>query len=144
MYLCETITFKELLVKRSCYCHPCLNCDIILSTGIRGLYVSHNIYADMHRLLFSHCVVPYSFMTPWTVACQAPLSMGFPRHEHWSGLTFPFQGIFTSQGSNPASAALQEDSLPLIHLRTPADMYTHNTRIYIYMCVCVCVCNMYI
>ena len=77
-------------------------------------------------------------MTPWTVACQAPLSMGFLRHEHWSGLTFPFQGIFTSQGLNPASAALQADSLPLIHLRTPVDMYTHNTRIYI------SVCNMYI
>ena len=28
-------------------------------------------------------------MTPWTVACQAPLSMGFPRQEYWSGLPFP-------------------------------------------------------
>ena len=30
-----------------------------------------------------------SFATPWTVACQAPLSMGFPRQEYWSGLPFP-------------------------------------------------------
>ena len=29
-----------------------------------------------------------SFVTPWTVAHQAPLSMGFPRQEYWSGLTF--------------------------------------------------------
>ena len=29
------------------------------------------------------------FATPWTVACQAPLSMGFSRQEHWSGLPFP-------------------------------------------------------
>ena len=29
-------------------------------------------------------------MTPWTVACQAPLSMGFPRPEYWIGLPFPF------------------------------------------------------
>ena len=29
------------------------------------------------------------FVTPWTVAHQAPLSMGFPRQEHWSGLPFP-------------------------------------------------------
>ena len=32
------------------------------------------------------------FATPWTVARQAPPSMGFPRQEYWSGLPFPFQG----------------------------------------------------
>ena len=42
-----------------------------------------------------------SFATPWTVACQAPLSMVFPRQEHWSGLPFSSQGIFPTQGSNP-------------------------------------------
>ena len=31
------------------------------------------------------------FMTPWTVAYHAPLSMGFSRQEYWSGLPFPFQ-----------------------------------------------------
>jgi len=31
-----------------------------------------------------------SFVTPWTVAHQAPLSVGFPRQEYWSGLPFPF------------------------------------------------------
>ena len=31
------------------------------------------------------------FATPWTVVCQAPLSMGFPRQEYWSGLPFPSQ-----------------------------------------------------
>ena len=30
-----------------------------------------------------------SFATSWNVACQAPLSMGFPRQEYWSGLSFP-------------------------------------------------------
>jgi len=40
-------------------------------------------------LLFSHEVTSNSFVTPWTVAHQAPLSMGFPRQEHWSGLPFP-------------------------------------------------------
>ena len=42
-------------------------------------------------LLFSHKVVSNS-ATPWTVTCQAPLSMGFPRQEHWSGLSFPSPG----------------------------------------------------
>ena len=38
--------------------------------------------------------------TPWTVACQAPLSMGFSRQEYWSGLHSLLQGIFPTQGSN--------------------------------------------
>ena len=41
-----------------------------------------------------------SFVTPWTVACQAPLSMGFPKQEFWSGLPFPSPGIFLIQGLN--------------------------------------------
>ena len=32
-----------------------------------------------------------TLVTPWTVACQAPLSMGFSRQEYWSGLPFPYQ-----------------------------------------------------
>ena len=39
-------------------------------------------------------------VTPWTVACQAPLSMGFHRWEYWSGWLFPSQGIITTQESN--------------------------------------------
>ena len=48
-----------------------------------------------------------SLVTPWTVACQAPLSMGlFPRQEYWSGLLFPPLGIFWNPGIKPASPAL--------------------------------------
>ena len=39
-------------------------------------------------MLFSHSVVSYSFVIPWAVACQTPLSMGFLRLEYWSGLPF--------------------------------------------------------
>ena len=41
-----------------------------------------------------------SFVTQWTVACQASLSIGFPREEHWTGLPFLLQGIFPTQGSD--------------------------------------------
>ena len=41
------------------------------------------------------------FATPWTVAHQAPLSMGFSRQGPWSGFPFPTQGIFPTQGLNP-------------------------------------------
>ena len=37
-------------------------------------------------------VMSNSFETPWTVACQDPLSLGFPRQEYWSGLPFPSPG----------------------------------------------------
>ena len=53
--------------------------------------------------------------TPWTVAHQAPLSVGFSRQEYWSGLPFPSPGDLPDPGIEPASAALQADSLPLSH-----------------------------
>ena len=52
------------------------------------------------------------FATPWTVAHQAPLSMGFSRQEYWSGLPFPSPGDFLDPGINPGTPALQVDSLP--------------------------------
>ena len=46
------------------------------------------------------------FVTPWTVARQAPLSMGFSRQEYWSGLPFPSPGDLPDPGIKPASPAL--------------------------------------
>ena len=43
------------------------------------------------------------FATPWTVARQAPLSMGFSRQEHWSGLPFPSPGDLPNSGIEPGS-----------------------------------------
>ena len=43
-------------------------------------------------------------VTPWTVACQAPLSMGFSRHEYWSGLPWPPLGHLPDPGMEPTSA----------------------------------------
>ena len=48
-------------------------------------------------------VVPDSFVTPWTVARQTPLSMGFLRQEYWSGLPFPSPGDLPHPGIEPAS-----------------------------------------
>ena len=49
---------------------------------------------------------PTLFATPWTVAQQAPLSMGFPRQEDWSGLPFPSPVDFPVPGIEPASIML--------------------------------------
>ena len=50
--------------------------------------------------------MPDSFATPWSVAHQAPLFMGFPRQEYWSGLPFPSAGDLPDPGIEPASPAL--------------------------------------
>ena len=52
------------------------------------------------------------FATPWTIAYQAPQSMGFSRQECWSGLPFPSPGYLPDLGIEPASPALQADALP--------------------------------
>ena len=56
-----------------------------------------------------------SFVTPWTVARQAPLSMEFSRQEYWSGLPFPFPGDLPDLGVEPASPTLQAESLLMGH-----------------------------
>ena len=52
------------------------------------------------------------FSPPWTVAHQAPPSMGFSRQEYWSGLPFPSSGDLLNPGIEPGSPALQTDGLP--------------------------------
>ena len=53
--------------------------------------------------LLSHVLL---FSTSWTVACQAPLSMGFSRKQHWSGLPCPSPGDLPDPGIKPPSPAL--------------------------------------
>ena len=54
----------------------------------------------------SHC------LNLWTVACQAPLTIGFSRQEHWSGLPFPSPGDLPDPGNESTSPVLQADFLP--------------------------------
>ena len=64
----------------------------------------------------SECVKSLSrvrfFATPWTVAPQAPPSMGFSRQEYWSGLPFPSPRDLPDPGIEPRSPTLQADALP--------------------------------
>ena len=63
-------------------------------------------HAFIHLWLFSHSITSDSFATPWTVARQAPLSMGFPRQECSSRLPFPSSGDLPGPGIEPVSPAL--------------------------------------
>ena len=56
------------------------------------------------------------FATPWTIAYKVPLSMGFYRQEHRSGLPCLLQGIFPTEGWNLRLLHRQSDSLPRRHL----------------------------
>ena len=62
-----------------------------------------------------------TLVTLWTVAHQAPLSMGFSRYEYWSGLPFSSPGDLPNPEIEPRSPALQADSLLPEPLGKPGD-----------------------
>ena len=68
------------------------------------------------------------FVTPLTVAHQAPLSMGFSRQEYRSGLPFPLQGIFLTEGWNPG----------LLHCRQIKQRYSYWSIVALQCCVSFC------
>ena len=70
------------------------------------------------------------FETAWTVAYQAPLSIGFTRQEYSNGLPFPSPGDLPNPGMESGSPISQADALPS---ESPG-------KSYINVCVCVCVC----
>ena len=87
----------------------------ILKHRVQFLYVanfyiihslSHLIYTIKKKLVVSDSS---NFMV-WSH--QAPLSMGFPRQEYWSGLPFPSPGVLPDPGIEPRSPTLQADFLP--------------------------------
>ena len=72
-------------------------------------------------LLLSHFSCVRLCATPETAAHQAPLSLGFSRQEHWSGLSFLFLGDISNPAIKPVAPALQVGSLPLSHQQSPLD-----------------------
>jgi len=71
------------------------------------------------------------FVNPWTVAHQAPLSMGFPRQEYWSELPLPTLGDLPNPGIKPILLHLlhwRVDTLPLCHLESPNRCKTEGVR----------------
>ena len=82
---------------------------------------------DSHpRACMCSCSVSQSCLTlstPWTVAHQVPLAMGFPRQECWSGLPCPSPGDLSSPGIQPVSpVSCTGDSLTLSHVGSPTSL----------------------
>ena len=87
-------------------------CSYIFDIMCLVLYILRCVYV---LRCFSHV---WLFETLWTVACQAPLSMGFSKQEFWNELPCPLPGNLSYpviELSSPAAPALQVDSLPLSH-----------------------------
>ena len=70
------------------------------STAEEGTAGAKSGYVPLVCVRFSHVLL---FAILWTIACQAPLSMGFSRQEHWSGLPCPPPGDLPDPGMEPAS-----------------------------------------
>ena len=77
------------------------------------------------------------FVTPWTVARQTPLSMGFSRQEYWSGLPFPSPGDLSNLGIEPGSPALQADALSSEPPGKPHFNLLRETLIALFVCISV-------
>ena len=95
------------------------------SLPMGSLRVGHDGATSTHSPLIQNCYLGqvacvcaqllshvWLFVTPWTVARQAPLSMGFPRQKYCSGLPFPSPGDPSDPGMEPTSPASQAGSLP--------------------------------
>ena len=65
-----------------------------------GVYVCVCVCVCVHVCVLSRVQL---FVSPWTVACQAPLSMEFSRQEYWSGLPCPSPGVLPDPGIKPRS-----------------------------------------
>ena len=80
------------------------------------MYTARQRYEELYIKVLSEWVKLLSrvrlFATLWTVAYQAPLSVGFSRQEYWSGLPFPSPGDLPNPGIKPRSPTLQADTLP--------------------------------
>ena len=87
----------------------CTECSIACMGSFEGGH--HYLHYLHHSLKVKLLSCVQLFATPWTVAYQAPPSMGFFRQEYWSGLPFPSPGDLPDPGIEPRSPAVQADAL---------------------------------
>ena len=105
---CIDLSFGENLITGNLFTLRCLLkkeifiIKIHFVTGLR-IFRPENKYCFVVQLLSR---LRLFFMTPWTVACQAPLSMRFSRQEYWSGLPFPFPENIPNPGMEPQTPTL--------------------------------------
>ena len=82
------------------------------------------VCTSVRTRLRAYSVMSDSFVTPGTVACQAVLSMGFSRQEHWSGAPCPPPGALPDPGADPASLASPTLGRWILHYYTTWEAHT--------------------
>ena len=83
----------------NCY-YMCIYMVVLIFLCTKTLFLKGQSL-QLHIYKVCVCAQPFlTLLTTWTVACQAPVSMGFPRQEYCRGLPFLLQGIFPTQGAN--------------------------------------------
>ena len=95
--------------------------------------LGHSFCSDAGDMLFSLSRVRL-FVTPWTVVHQAPLSIGFPRQESWTGSPLPSPGDLSRPGIKPTSPALA-DRFFTTELPRKTNAGDRQTDIYMFVCV---------
>ena len=88
---------------------PAVTIDVEQSQGKRNLS-SVIISETFWKVKMKSVSCAWLFATLWTIAYQAPPSMGFSRQECWSGLLFPSPADFPNPGIEPGSLALEADT----------------------------------
>ena len=101
-------TLKSLLQHFSSLKASALWCLAFFVVQLSRLYMTTGKTNGGSGLVTKSCP---TFAAPWTVACQAPLSMRFSRQKYWSGLPFPSPEDLPYPGVKPGSPSLQADSL---------------------------------
>ena len=107
----EFCTFS-LSIMQYIQCLPCMR------PYNRLLSLNGSLVLRMKLHVFSITSVVSDFVILWTTAHQAPLSMGFPQQEYWSGLSCPPPGIFPTQGLNQCLRHVLHCSQILYHWAT--------------------------
>ena len=88
------------------WCHPTISSSVVPFSSCLQSFPANTWRSEVKSLSRVRL-----FVTQWTVAYQAPPSMGFSRQEYWSGLPFPSPGDLPDPGIKPGSPAFQADAL---------------------------------
>ena len=96
-------------------CNIFWDCNCFWDKKSESCWLREGKYIFVFVCVLSHSGCP-TLCDSMTVACQAPLSLGFPRQEYWSGWPCPSPGIFPTKGLNPSLLSWEAVSLPLNHL----------------------------
>ena len=105
LFACSSAFQPGILVKLHDYENTCISCS--RSIFFFFFFWKHHPYFTGWNYLWVQCVCVHSvvpdFVTPWTVARQASLSMEFPRQKYWNGLPFPPPGDLPDRGMESVS-----------------------------------------